>query len=169
MAIAEPDTKLDQRFSSPDATATEWETARGRIEDAEVFWLSTVRQDGRPHVTPLISVWLGDAAYFCTGPDEQKAINLAQNPHCILTTGSDRLDEGLDVVIEGEARRVSDDSHLQRLADAWESKYGSDWHFDVGDGAFQHEGGEALVFEVAPGKVLGFGKGERFSHTRWLF
>jgi nitroimidazol reductase NimA-like FMN-containing flavoprotein (pyridoxamine 5'-phosphate oxidase superfamily) len=170
MPVADPDAHLDQRFSSPDATATDWAAARRQIEDAEIFWLSTVRSDGRPHVTPLISVWVDGAAYFCTGPDEQKAVNLSQNPHCILTTGCDRIDEGLDVVVEGEARRISDDAELQRLAAAWEAKYGSDWHFDVRDGAFHHDGGEALVFELAPVKALGFGRGaEQYSHTRWRF
>jgi len=31
------------------------------LEKAEVFWLSTVRPDGRPHVTPMVSVWLDGA------------------------------------------------------------------------------------------------------------
>ncbi len=29
---------------------------------------STVRPDGRPHVTPLLAVWADDALHFCTGP-----------------------------------------------------------------------------------------------------
>jgi nitroimidazol reductase NimA-like FMN-containing flavoprotein (pyridoxamine 5'-phosphate oxidase superfamily) len=164
----EPETMLDKRFSSPEATATAWADARVRIEDAELFWLSTVRPDGRPHVTPLISVWLEGAAYFCTGADERKAKNLAQNPHCILTTGCNLLEEGLDVVIEGEAARVSDDAKLIRIADLYESKYGSDWHFDVENGAFHSEGIEALVFEVTPDTAFGFGKGT-YSQTRWRF
>ncbi|HEY6550491.1 MAG TPA: pyridoxamine 5'-phosphate oxidase family protein [Solirubrobacterales bacterium] len=163
-----PETSLDGRFSEPDATPTDWAEGRDYIEAAELFWLSTVRPDGRPHVTPLISVWLDDAAYFCTGADEQKAKNLARNPHCALTTGCNLLNEGLDVVIEGEAERVSDDTKLARIADAYESKYGRTWHFEVGDGVFHHEGGEALVFEVAPTTAFGFGKGE-YSQTRWRF
>lgn len=168
MAISEPETKLDRRFSSPDATPTDWTDGLKRIEEAELFWLSTVRPEGRPHVTPLISVWLDGAAYFCTGPEERKAKNLAQNPSCILTSGCNLLDEGLDVVIEGEAERVSDEARLTRIAEAYESKYGSDWHFDVRDGAFRHEAGDALVFEVAPATVFGFRKGE-YSQTRWRF
>jgi hypothetical protein len=31
------------------------------------------------------------------------------------------------------------------------------------------KGGEAWVFEVAPTKVFGFGKGQPFSQTRWRF
>src|ERR1044072_1069384 len=129
------ETKLDQRSRSH-RTPTDWTDGRRRIEEAELFWISTVRADGRPHVTPLISVWVDDAAYFCTGPDEQQAKTLAQNPNCILTTGRSLLNEGLDVVIEGEAKRVSDDAALSRIADAYESKYGSEGHFDMRDGAF---------------------------------
>lgn len=169
MTVKEPETKLNPRFSSPGANAIEWETGLRRIEGAELFWLSTVRPDGRPHVTPLISVWLDGAACFCTGPDERKAKNLAENPNCILTTGCNLLAEGLDVVLEGEARQIRDQAKLERVADAYESKYGSDWHFDVRDGAFHAEGsGEALVFEVAPLTAFGFGKGE-YSQTRWRF
>ncbi len=62
--------------------------------------------------------------YFCTGPDERKAKNLEQNEQCILTTGSNNLD-GLDVVIEGEAAKVSDEPELRAVADAYESKYGA--------------------------------------------
>jgi hypothetical protein len=35
-------------------------------QPAEVHWLSTVRPDGRPHVAPLIAVWVDDALVFCT-------------------------------------------------------------------------------------------------------
>jgi nitroimidazol reductase NimA-like FMN-containing flavoprotein (pyridoxamine 5'-phosphate oxidase superfamily) len=170
MAHAGPVAELDERFSSQDATPTAWSDARRHLEEAEVYWVSTVRPDGRPHVTPLISVWMDDALYFCTGPAEQKARNLSRNPHCILTTGRNALDEGLDLVVEGDARQVTDDFALQRIAEVYESKYGPEWHFEVRDGAFHHEhGGQAVVYELAPVKVLGFGKGERFSHTRWRF
>lgn len=169
MTDKQPVAELDTRFSSDGATPTAWAEARTHLERAEVYWLSTVRPDGRPHVTPLLSVWLDGALYFCTGPTERKAKNLERNAHCILTTGCNALNEGLDLVVEGVAVRVSDDAALQRIADAYESKYGREWHFDVRDGAFGHaDGGEALVYEVAPVKALGFGKGE-FSQTRWRF
>ena len=107
MATNEPVTEMDARFSGADATAVDWAQGRRRIEEAELFWLSTVRPDGRPHVTPLISVWVDGAAYFCTGSEERKAKNLAKNSNCILTTGCNLLKEGLDIVIEGEAERAS--------------------------------------------------------------
>jgi general stress protein 26 len=169
----QPTAELDARFSSEGASPTDWAEARECLERAEVFWVSTVRPDGRPHVTPLISVWLDGALYFCTGPSEQKARNLEGNPHCILTTGTNTIGDGLDVVVEGDAVPMSDADTLRRIADAYVSKYGEDWRFDVRDGAFVHtgaaEGSVALVFEVAPRKAFGFRKGEEFSQTRWLF
>jgi nitroimidazol reductase NimA-like FMN-containing flavoprotein (pyridoxamine 5'-phosphate oxidase superfamily) len=169
MQIAEPLGELDRRFSSEGTSPVEWEAARTLLERAEIFWISTVRPDGRPHATPLIAIWLDDALYFCTGPTERKARNLHTNRHVALTTGCNRIDEGLDVVVEGDALRVHDDSKLQRVADEYVSKYGSDWRFTVRDGAFEHEGGTALVFEVSPRSVFGFRKGDEFSQTRWRF
>jgi hypothetical protein len=55
--MSEPVSELDTRFSSPTATPTSWETARESLAKAEIFWLTTVRSNGRPHVTPLPSVW----------------------------------------------------------------------------------------------------------------
>jgi nitroimidazol reductase NimA-like FMN-containing flavoprotein (pyridoxamine 5'-phosphate oxidase superfamily) len=167
MTVKEPVAELHPQFSSPDATPTAWAEARGRLEQAEIYWLTTVRPDGRPHVTPLLAVWLDDALYFCTGPGERKAKNLLHNAHCILTTGCNALNEGLDLVVEGDAVRVSDAARLQHLADTYLAKY--HWHFTVRDGAFYGDGGETWVYEVTPTTVFGFGKGEPFSQTRWRF
>jgi hypothetical protein len=168
MGATEPVTELDPRFGDPDASATSWADVRQIIDEAELFWISTVRRDGRPHVTPLPAVWYDTALYFCTGAGEQKGVNLTRNANCALTTGNNTWKSGLDVVIEGSARRVTDDVLLHRLARAWESKYHGDWHFDVANGAFQGDGGEALVFEVAPAKVLAFAKGD-FAQIRFQF
>lgn len=169
MATRTPVTELDTDYSDADARATSWADAREHLEKAEIFWLSTVRPDGRPHVTPLISVWVDDALHFCTGIEERKFRNLSNNAHCILTTGCNQYGEGLDLVVEGDAMRVSDDARLQRIADAYESKYGSDWHFDVRDGAFYAGDREDWVYEVAPVTAFGFAKGNQFGQTRWRF
>ena len=82
-------------------------------------------------MTPLIGVWHDGAMHFTTGPTEQKYRNLEHGPKVALTTGSNTWATGLDVVVEGEAVRVTDNAELQRIADAIEAKYGSVWHFDV--------------------------------------
>ncbi|MGF1341003.1 pyridoxamine 5'-phosphate oxidase family protein [Streptomyces flavovirens] len=165
-----PETALHPHYSGEDATARGWPEAVGLLTDAELYWLSTVRPDGRPHVTPLIGVWSNGALHFCTGPSERKARNLAANPEVVLTTGANSLREGVDVVVEGRAVRVTDEERLIALAAAWEEKYGGDWHFDVADGAFTNgAGGRAEVFRVAPRTAFGFAKGEPYGQTRWRF
>jgi nitroimidazol reductase NimA-like FMN-containing flavoprotein (pyridoxamine 5'-phosphate oxidase superfamily) len=165
-----PVTALDQRFSAPGAVATPWDETRRVLETAEIFWISTVRADGRPHVTPLVAVWADGALSFCTGAAEQKAVNLSGNPHVTLTTGSSHWDEGLDVVVEGDAAQVADADVLQHLAEAWATKWDGRWEYEVRDGSFRHPGGdeEIPVFSVRPAKVLAFGKGT-FSHTSYRF
>ncbi|MGH3311018.1 MAG: pyridoxamine 5'-phosphate oxidase family protein [Streptomyces sp.] len=166
----EPVTTLDPRYSSPDAAPTDWAAARERLAGAGIYWLTTVRADGRPHVTPLLAVWAEGALHFCTGAEERKSRNLAGNAHCVLTTGNDAVDEGLDLVVEGDAVRVRDDAKLGRLAEAWVAKYGEGWRFEARGGEFHHkgDGGVAQVYEVAPVTAFGFRKGE-YSQTRWRF
>lgn len=149
---------LDHRFSEPEAGPTSWQDAASVLESAELYWLTTVRADGRPHVTPLIGVWHDDAVHFCTGLREQKARNLEHRAQVALTAGNNAWARGLDVIVEGTASQVTDGDTLQRLADAYESKYGSDWHFDVGDGVFGSGVDAAAVFRIEPVKVLAFAK-----------
>lgn len=164
-----PTTELDPRFSDPGAAPTDWATTEAILEQAQLCWVTTVRSDGRPHVTPLVAVWLDDAAHFCTGPTEQKAINLADNASVALVTGCNNWDEGVDVVVEGTAVRVTDIDLLGRLASAWRSKWNGEWNYEVTDEGFAHpEGGEARVYRVEPHKILAFGKGT-FTHTRYQF
>jgi hypothetical protein len=167
MTTSQPTTELGARFSSPDAAATPWREGDAILDKAEIYWLSTVRPDGRPHVTPLIALWLDDVFYFTTGETERKAKNLAGNAQCVVTTGCNTYGEGLDVVIEGEAKRVRDEALLQRLVDGYAAKYG--WTFTVRNGNLLGDGGEAWVFAVAPDVAFGFGRGETFSQTRWRF
>jgi len=168
-AVREPLTSLDTRFSEPDAKPTSWPETLAAIEAAELFWITTVRDDGRPHVSPVVAVWLDDALHFATGPEEQKAVNLGGNPQVTLITGCNNWDQGLDLVVEGEAVRVTDDDTLKRLAEAWTSKWDGRWHYEVGNGSLQHPGGgTALVYAVRPTNVLAFAKGT-FTHTRHRF
>ena len=166
--MSEPETTLDDRFSDPGTAPTSWDATVRALETAELFWITTVRADGRPHMSPLVAVWLDGALHFTTGADEQKAVNLRANPQVLLTTGCNQWDRGLDVVVEGEAIQTADDTILERLADTWRSKWDGRWRFEARDGCFHHEAGAALVFSVTPTKVLAFGKGT-FTHTRHRF
>jgi general stress protein 26 len=149
---------FDARFSDPQAEATPFSQVTEILEQAELYWLTTVRADGRPHVTPLIGLFKNGAMHFCTGIREQKARNLEHSPLVTLTTGNNTWDKGLDVVVEGAAVRITDRDELQRLADAYEAKYGSVWHFDVVEGGFGSQSDVAGVFRVEPAKVIAFAK-----------
>lgn len=169
MTTTIPTTELDPDFSESHAQATSWDDALKVLREAGIFWLSTVRPDGRPHVTPLIAVWVDDALYFSTGEHERKRKNLGENPHCILTTGCNTYEKGLDIVVEGDAVRVINEGQLRGVAAAYEAKYGPDWHFDVHNDAFEAGGHEAWVYRVSPVTAFGFSRSDGSGQTRWRF
>lgn len=76
------------------------------------FFVATVRPNGRPHSAGVGAVWVDNALYFKSGPETRRARNLAANPACSVSV---RL-RGIDLVLEGEANRVTDFSTLERVA-----------------------------------------------------
>jgi len=76
------------------------------------FFMTTVRTDGRPHSAGVGATWVDGTLYFTSGPGSLKSRNLAANPACSLSV---RL-RGIDLVLEGEAQRVTDGPTLERLA-----------------------------------------------------
>ena len=158
--------RLDPRFSEAKQAAG-WQTVSDALTAAELYWLTTVRGDGRPHVTPLVGVWVdsleGPSFVFCTGPEEQKARNLDHSTAVAVTTGNNTWNDGLDVVVEGEAHRVNGLQALTRLADVIREKYHGDWDFTPAEDGFGHtdSGGDghiAYVYRVVPTKVIAFAK-----------
>jgi general stress protein 26 len=165
--MIEPTVEFTGDFSQPGAPAVPWADVEAVLDKSEMFWLSTVRGDGRPHVTPLPAVWMDGELHFCTGEQEQKSVNLRANPNVVLTTGTNQLHSGIDVIVEGVARRVTDHDRLVKLAGLWKSQL--DWDFQAADGGFAGDAGNvALVFGVAPTKVLSFGK-DPYTQTRYRF
>jgi len=167
MPEIEPTVELNEGFSEPGAGARPWAEVADVLSKSEMFWLSTVRRDGRPHVTPLPAIWLDGTLHFCAGSHEQKAKNLESDPRCILTTGTSDLRSGLDVVVEGTAARVTGTAQLQRLAAMWKSKL--DWDYEVTNDGFRNGlSPTVLVFGVSPAKILAFGKAP-YTQTRYRF
>ena len=170
MAERSPTPELEPKFSDPSAGPTPWSEARDRLAVAQTYWLTTVRPDGRPHVTPIAAIWLDDALFFTTGITERKAHNLEANGAVVVTTGNNGF-EGLDVVVEAKAVRLTDRARLQRLADAYVAKYGEVFVFHPTDGGYTIAESTDLVlaFEIRPTKAFGFAKGDPFSQTRYRF
>jgi hypothetical protein len=165
-----PVSVLDQRYSGTGATAVGWEETRRILAAAELFWVSTVRADGRPHVTPVVAVWAGGAICFSAGAGEQKAVNLRTSPDVVLMTGCSRWDQGIDVVVEGRAVQVTDQDALRSIAGAFATKWDGRWQFRVHENGLQHpQGHVALVFSVRPAKVFAHARGDPFGATTHKF
>jgi hypothetical protein len=169
--MSEPVTTLDPRYSVPNPIATGWETTRHALENAQVFWLCTMRPDGRPHVTPVVAVWLDGAMHVLIGVGRQKAINLRSSPHVALMTGCNNWEEGLDVVVEGDAARVSDHDQLECLAQVWATKWDGRYQFVVRDGGFFRPDAHDvfLVYSITPARIFVFTRGHGASQIRHQF
>lgn len=170
MLDSEPEAVLGP-FSSPDARATPWASAMAVLGEAEVFWLSTVRPDAGPHVTPLLAVWSLGGMCFTTGGQERKARNLERSPRCVLTTGTNAL-TGVDVVIEGVAAVVDGRSEREQAVADFERKYGEhltspagSW-YGLGDAVIA---GDTRLYRVAPTVGFAFGKLPASSQTRYTW
>jgi general stress protein 26 len=158
---------ISPTYGDDSATAPEWSDIEQRLTSAQLYWIVTVRTDGRPHAVPLCGVWRDVAFYFCTGDAEQKMRNLEHDPHVVVTAGplgADGWSSGKDISVEGVATRVDDEALLQALAEEWRTKYDGDWVYEARDGRLfevsnQGDGSNdgAVLFRVPPSKVLVFG------------
>ena len=168
--------KIDPRYGDVSATAPPWDDIERLLTDAQLYWIITVRADGRPHAEPLVGVWHEGAFAFCTGAQEKQR-NLDSNPQVAITTGStgaNGWDSGKDIVVEGTAVWVTNAEALQALADAWFAKYGEHWKFEVRGHEFvelSDSGGRttagARVYRVTTAKV--FALGDAHGQTTYRF
>jgi hypothetical protein len=83
--------------------------------NARTTWLSTINEDGSPHVTAVGALWLAGAFWFQTGSGTRKSHNVARDPRCSIAVSI----RDADVVIEGEAAQVTDPELVARAAKAW--------------------------------------------------
>jgi pyridoxamine 5'-phosphate oxidase-like protein len=93
------------------------------------FFLGTVRPDGRPHSAGIGALWLDGDIYLTSSPAARKAHNLAANPACTISV---RL-EGIDLILEGEASRVTDKPTLEKVAQLYRE---GGWPAEVQGDAF---------------------------------
>lgn len=166
-------------------TTTPWEGAKERLEnheDGRTYWLATVRPNGRPHVAPILGLWFEGAFYFITGETSRKGKNLTGEPRCAIAVSSLVL-PSLDIMIEGDARKLTSKDELQRVVDAFGSRMG--WPLEVEDegvaGPHAPTAGPPpyAVYELTPTTVFGLpgmagmegmaGPADPFSPTRWRF
>lgn len=83
--------------------------------NARTTWLCTVNDDGSPHLTAVGAMWVDGTFWFQTGSGTRKGRNVARDPRCSLAVSI----RDADVVIEGDAVRVTEPSAVARVAKAW--------------------------------------------------
>jgi hypothetical protein len=83
--------------------------------NSRTTWLTTVNHDGSPHVTAVGALWLDGTFWFQTGAGTRKGRNVVREPRCALALSI----RDADVVLEGEAVRVTEPEALARIASAW--------------------------------------------------
>jgi|SRR4051794_30488718 hypothetical protein len=112
-----------------DLPAISWDAVRTRLDEGfdqtpgaggpnrHTSWLTTINEDGSPHVTAVGALWVDDAFWFETGASTRKGRNLARDPRCVLSLSTDLF----DLAAEGEAHPVTDPGTVARLAAEWAS------------------------------------------------
>jgi hypothetical protein len=133
------------------------------------FFLATVRPDGRPHAAGVGAVWVDGALYFASGPGTRKSRNLAVNPACSVSV---RL-RGIDLVLEGDAHRVTDSSVLERVAAVYRT---GGWPASVeGDALTAPYSAPSAgpppwyLYRLTLHTAVGVAGAEPFGATRWTF
>src|SRR5580693_3414255 len=79
--------------------------------NARTTWLSTLNEDGSPHVTAVGALWRDGSFWFQTGSRTRKGRNVARDPRCSIAVSI----RDVDVVAEGDAARETDPATLTRL------------------------------------------------------
>jgi PPOX class probable F420-dependent enzyme len=106
-----------------------WQWAHDRLVASHDYWLASSRPDGRPHLMPVWGVWDGAAVFFSSANGSRKAQNLRARPRCSLATD----DAYRPVVLEGDARVVTDAARRKNALDLENAKYGTDYGIEMLD------------------------------------
>ena len=160
---------------------TPWAVAVERLTHpapGQNHWLATVTPDGRPHLMPIIAFWMDDAFLFIAGEGTRKGRNLAAEERCVIGTGNLTL-PSLDLIVEGRARRVTDEATVRRIADEFGGK---EWPLEAqGSHVYGPHGPTAgpppyAIYRLEPTTAFGlpgmfgmFESDESLEPTRWRF
>jgi general stress protein 26 len=131
----------------------QWSKAREALEEAKVYWVCTVRPDGRPHARPVWGMWVGERLYFDGSPETVWVRNLTSNPAVEV-----HIEQGgLVVILEGIAEHTKPEPSIAKhVADVSATKY--DYRPDTING----------VYAVRP--IVAYAWYESLkSATRWRF
>ena len=137
--------------------------------DHHTFWLSTLDEDGRPHMTAVGAFRDGWPLLLLRRARSRKIRNIERDPRCAFGVAI----HGYDVALEGRARRVTDDAELQRLAKVFAR---GGWAPAVAEGGFTHDFSAPsagpppwYVYEFTLEDAYAVMTGQPGGATRWSF
>ena len=161
----------------------DWNAIRTRLEgpipqapgsggpNRHTAWLATINSDGRPHVTGIGALYVDGSFWFETGQRSRKGRNLARDPRCTLSLST----EEFDLVVEGEARPVTDPATVAARAERWAAE-GWPARVDESGRAITAEYSAPsagpppwLVYELTARSATALSTVEPFGATRWRF
>lgn len=134
-------------------------------------WLTTINADGSPHITPVGALWVDGSWWFQTGERTRKARNIARDPRCSMSVST----QGGDLVVEGDAHRVTDPATIATLVERWNAH---GWPCSVDESGtgltapFNAPGlGPApwFVYRVTARSAVALWNSEPGGATRWRF
>jgi hypothetical protein len=127
---------------------------------------------------PIIAFWIDGAFHFLAGPNTRKARNLAADERCVIGTANLTM-PSMDLIVEGRARRVTDEATVRRLAQEFG---GEGWPLEVrGSDLYGPHGPTAgpppyAIYRLEPTTVFGlpgmhgmFDDDRHHQPTRWTF
>jgi hypothetical protein len=150
----------------------DWQRAVAQLEDTSghrTCWLATTDPNGRAHIAGVGGLWVNERFYFTSGPGTRKSRNLANDPRCAISVGLGDM----DLVVEGEASKVTEEATLQDLAERYAAQ---GWPARAENGALTAEysapsAGPAPwdLYEMVPANAYGTATAEPYGATRWRF
>jgi general stress protein 26 len=149
-----------------------WKHEDPHSPNRSTCWLTTLNEDGSPHVTSVGGLYHSGSCWFQTGRNTRKAKNVARDPRCVFSVAT----KGFDVMVAGEARRVTDPAVLAEVAAIWAE---TGWPAQLDDsetGITAPFNAPTLgpppwfVYEIQPRTATAVGTAEdKPGSTRWRF
>lgn len=141
----------------------------GALGPGTTCFLGTSTKAGLPHAAGVGGVWHDGDMYFASGPGTRKSRDLDANPACTIAM---RL-EGIDLVLEGSAERVTDGGTLEQLASLYRS---GGWPAEVdGDSLTAPFSAPSAgpppwhLYRFTVHTAVGVATAEPYGATRWRF
>ena len=108
------------------------------LEDERVVWLSTVGEDGSPHLVPTWFWWDGEDLLLWSKPNAVKVRNVRANPRLMIAVGHPDEDFAVGLIA---ATATLDDAPVP---DAFFTKYAA----DLGEAALHPDGYRAVYTQT---------------------